>query len=295
MLLETVQCIESCQQEASKSEVEYKRSITTCLTQCMTKLQTPLSVTVKDIKYPNPPWLPQAAGVALDYSACSAPESATSGRFFHLLPFDGHSDPSWSEDGGVPLLPHFAHSGYLYIGYNGLTPSLPLTLLFQMAAARTAGWSERPPTVTWSCLDRNGWTPLQPIEILSDGTNGLQNSGILTLALPGFQPQGSTVLDPDCQWLMAAVGKDASMFPRASRIIPHALLATWQDNGSAAHLAAPLPPNTIKSSVHNLPAIASIAQPMESFGGRAPETGRGLQTWLGAPAPQGSRHPRMGL
>ena len=67
-------------------------------------------------------------------------------------------------------------------------------------------------------------------------------------------------------------------FPRTAGIYPHALTATRQGGGSSGE---PLPAHTITSSVQDLAGIATIDQPMESFGGRPPEDRRSLDIRLG--------------
>jgi hypothetical protein len=70
------------------------------------------------------------------------------------------------------------------------------------------------------------------------------------------------------------VAKRPDQSPQTIGIYPHAVLASWRDDDNTGeHLSKPLPSYTINSFVQDLPAIASIFQPMESFGGRPPETG----------------------
>ena len=224
--------------------------------------------------YPNAPWLPQAESVSVDYVAIVADADAGAGQFFHLMPFDGVDEVQAPV---ASLLPRLRDSGNLYIGLDGLGPSQPLTLLFQMT---TAGGDSGPlPPVQWQYLRNNRWIALTPEQVLGDGTNGLQNSGVLSLALPAMT--GQNTLLGSGQWLGASVPRGAARFPLTSHITPHAMLATWVDNGSIDHLAQPLPAQTITASVQDLPDIASIDQPMPSFGGRPPETGRSFQTWIG--------------
>lgn len=233
--------------------------------------------------YPNAPWLPQAASVGVDYVAIAGDADAGAGQFFHLMPFDGFDEVRAPV---ASLLPRFRDSGNLYIGLAGLGPSQPLTLLFQMT---TAGGSGPLPSVQWQYLRDNCWIALSPEQVLGDGTNGLQNSGILSLALPAITDD-NTVLGSG-QWLGACVPRGAARFPLTSHITPHAMLATWVDNGSIAHLARPLPAHSISASVQDLPDIGSIDQPMPSFGGRPPETGRSFQTWIG----ERLRHKERGI
>lgn len=284
MIVEAVICIEECELKYQNEQPDaYKRLMTSCLDVCAATLAKPYVDCCQAFTYPNTPWMPQAENVSVDYSArwtgTLDAASAAGGRFYYLTPFDGYCVPP--PRATTPLLPSFPYSGNLYIGLAGLAPPQSLTLLFQMTAAGAGGWSEKPPPVTWQYLDGNDWTSFEPSQLVADGTNGLQNSGVLALNLPAYAASANTVMGADCQWLSAGVASDPSLFPKTYAIYPNALLATWQDNGSVEHLSEPLPAHTIKSSVQDLPDIATIDQPMESFGGRPPETGRSFQTWMG--------------
>jgi hypothetical protein len=243
----------------------------TCLEKCM---QECLSLK-KTIRYPNEPYLPQATSVTVTYCAqCVSPSLSTEetcGLFFHLEPFGGYEQLSPSQEKPSWLLPRFSEPGNLYLGFSALVPPQTLTLLFQMTASGDR--SVNLPPVTWEYLSSNQWRRLQSSNILADQTNGLQNSGIITLDLPAYDPANNTVLSSDTQWLRASVEEMPDQFPRTVSIYPHSVLTTWRKNESSGeNLAKPLPPFTITSSVEDLPAIASIVQPMASFGGRPPET-----------------------
>lgn len=242
-------------ERVKRLQAAYAARVEACMKKCM-KLKN-------ELRYPNEPYLPQAEAVWLDYTAEGA------GRLFQLLPFGG-----FIESGPGPLLPVFADPGNLYIGFSGfpaIVPPQTLTLLFQMTADRSDDLSGEPATVQWSYLSRNAWADLK---VLTDGTGGLQSSGILALSLPAYDPAGNTVLSNDCQWLRASVTEDPDRFPDTAGLWPHALVATWQDDGggTAEHLRQPLPAHTITGSVQDLGQIGAIDQPLESFGGRPPET-----------------------
>lgn len=240
----------------SDLQAQYAARVQACMNQCM-KLKN-------ELRYPNEPYLPQAESAWLDYTAVGTVPG--DGRLFHLLPFGG-----WLETGPGPLLPATGDPGTLYLGFSGLIPPQTLTLLFQMTADGRDDLSGEPPAVQWAYLSRNAWTDLK---VLADGTNGLQNSGILALSLPAYDPAGNTVLAEDFQWLRATVAQDPGRFPDTAGLWPHALTATWLDDGggTAEHLRQPLPAHTINSSVQDLAEIGAIDQPLESFGGRPAET-----------------------
>lgn len=251
-------------------ERAYETCLEACLAECM-QVKQPL-------KYPNEPYLPQLTGVHLHYTAsCELPGA---GLFFHLYPFGGYAAAEAGSTGMTSLLPLFPDAGNLYLGFSALLSPQVLTLLFQLAAESPAGAA--PPPVAWSCLTANRWQALRAERILADTTHGLQNSGVTALDLPGCIPAGNTVLSSELGWLRVAVAERPEAVPDTLTILPHALLATWQpDSSSGAHLAQPLPPYSITTSVQDLPDVGAIVQPMESFGGRPREDARAFETRLG--------------
>ncbi len=280
VLVETLSCVSDCEQAW---QVNHDLAVLeTCLTECLKTLAAAYAECLQacleqclspkqDLKYPNEPYLPQATGLTVTYSATSTVVPAGGAEFFHLLPFGGYNRiPS---DETPLLLPVFSNEGNLYLGFSSLVPPQTLTLLFRMTAE--AFESDELPTVGWDYLANNRWHPLGPARIFADTTEGLKNSGLATLSLPAWNPSGNTILPSENQWLRATARDHAGGFPKTVSVTPHAVRASWRPlDGTGEHLRQPLPAGTITSSVEDLPDISAIAQPMPSFGGRAPETNR---------------------
>ncbi len=236
------------------------------------------------IEYPNPPWMPMAESVSLDYAAeCRFSPGASAnacGQFFYLLPFDGY-EPAPAPDtaeSALPLLPQFPFAGSLYLGFSHLIQPQTLSLLFQMAASS----AQELPTPQWQYLSGNVWHDLHASQVRSDTTNALKNSGVLNLNLPLLNSAQTTVLPGGNQWLRATVPGEVERFAETGGIYPHVLLASWQDNGGAGeHLRQPLPPFTITSSMQPLADISEIIQPMASFAGHARENDREFKVSMG--------------
>src|SRR5215213_6212293 len=240
----------------------------------------------KELKYPNEPYVPMATSLTLNYHArCTikaASDNDDCGQVFHLLPFGGYEAVKSSVRASMPLLPRFDCAGSLYFGFSSLIPPQNLTMLFQLAAGGDDTEPGESPLVTWEYLSKNRWIPLSTTQLRADTTNGLQNTGILTLALPSYDPDGNTLFASGGQWLRASVETRAASFPKAAGIFPHAVLCTWGDNNNTGeNLQQPLRAHTINSSVEDLPGIDSINQPIESFGGRPPETDRAFVIRVG--------------
>ena len=235
-----------------------------------------------ELRYPNPPYLPQAE-VTVDYSAnCRiVPGTDGPGALFHLLPFGGWLPFAAGGAADAPLLPRVAEPGSLLLGFSGMEEAQTLTLLFQMDVRAGDAGSVQPGEVEWAWLDGDRWRPLSAGAIPEDGTHGLRGSGIIALQLPAGAARGTRIPGPE-RWLRAAAA-DARGFPWTASLRPHALAASWVDpgGGAGAHLARPLTAGTITISVVALQGFGAIVQPLPSFGGRPPETGETFQVRLG--------------
>lgn len=241
----------------------YKKCVCDCMWNCMG--------IKKELEYPNEPYLPQAQNLIVGYNAdcewLNSGENDACGSLYHLSPFGGYRE---LEENQISFFPRYEASGHLWIGFSSMLPPQAMTLLFQMVAGDTVTGKQWP-TLQWQYLSENQWRDLQENQLTADSTNGLQQSGIVAMNLPEYDANNHTVLPANYQWL-AAVTNQPDEFPCTVSINPHALKAGWdkQDN-SGEHLSEPLPPYTIDSSLQELGDIATIEQPMASFGGRPPE------------------------
>ncbi|GAB3126373.1 baseplate J/gp47 family protein [Novispirillum itersonii] len=249
-----------------------------CMATCLSEQLSPKPA----VRYPNQPWQPMMASLTIDYQAASSLPVQTvmdgQTQFFYLTPFGGTAPVVWPEEGVVPLLPPLAGDATLLLGLSGISGAQPLSLLFQMASS-PADWTDQPPPLRWTRLDGQSWLPLPPV---SDGTNGLQNSGILAFDLPASGTAAVTQLPADSVWLAATTHQAPEQFPRTAAVIPNALEAQWIGPGGADSLGVtPVPEGTIKAAASPLAGIGTVTQPLDSFGGRPRLVGEDLYPWLG--------------
>lgn len=293
---EAILCVAACTIGAGEPDDTNQECIEACLISCVNQLDEMFAAALKvcmdecmslkkELRYPNEPYLPQAASLSANYAAhcavATTKNEQSCGQLFHLLPFGGYERINTAEKDAPTLLPVFDYPGNLYIGFSRLIPPQTLTLLFQMAAENEERAASLP-TVYWDYLASNRWTQLQTFQIKSDSTNGLANTGIVTLTLPPYDPSGNTVLSGDHQWIRVATPRKPAKFPETAAIFPNSGIAIWQNiDNTGEHLRKPLPAYTINSSVQDLPEIDSIEQPMESFGGRPPENEKDFEIRVG--------------
>ncbi|MEB4593418.1 baseplate J/gp47 family protein [Candidatus Thiothrix sp. Deng01] len=224
----------------------------------------------------NPPYTPVIKSLTLDYAADlpvitlkDYPGNAGATKIFHLHPFGYAEIQPDATTGLCALLPQFKQAGELYIGLAQCHPPQQLNLLFQLAEG-SADADLTPQTVHWDYLSGNRWQPLENGNILSDGTRGLINSGVMQVSLPACAP--NTLLTPELYWLRASIGQAANSVCDTIAIHTQAVAATLIDNGNAPdHWQQPLASGTITRLVTPLAGVKAIRQPYTAFGGHSAE------------------------
>lgn len=229
---------------------------------------------------PNPPWAPMAAAVTVSYTSsavvnfAAAPNSvaraasaaaAAPASLLHLTPFDLVGAPAASGT-ATPLLAQVDPQSALYVELTELVSTLTLLLVLTVDDGR---WSSEVPSVVWEQKVATQW---QPILLLGDTTNGLANSGIVTLGL-STDPAATTTV-------RVRVDSGTNNVPNVQQVFANALGATWVPPNGAALLGIPKRPYTIKESQTTLVGIGSIVQPMQSLGGCPPVVGSAFDGWM---------------
>jgi hypothetical protein len=180
----------------------------------------------------------------------------------------------------VTLLPRFtaddtsASQAELYIGIAGLRPPQNLALLAQVVDGTANPLAVKPAGhLRWSYLRDNEWVTFAR-DAVDDRTDGLLESGVVTLAVPADASHDNTLLPAGLHWVRAAVTSAGDAVCRLVVLAAQAVLATYtaQITNDPAFPATVLPPGTITKLDRPDPAIKSVAQPFPSFGGRGTES-----------------------
>ncbi|RDU97548.1 baseplate J/gp47 family protein [Trinickia dinghuensis] len=234
-------------------------------------------------KMPNPPFLPQAKSITVDYvarqqlQARQAPDvtSAPIPCFYKIGPFGYVAQPLT----GTLLLEGIARAGQLYIGLRNLVPGQIVSLLFGMqeAQGRTAseepsapGSGSAPGAVDWYYLLDNAWHRFGD-GLVEDGTAGLTRSGIVRLQTGARRMNSDNTLLPAGLYWIAAVVDDPQARSRAAYVGTQAVAVTQVLNGAAPLASAPLPVGSINDFVRKPPGIQGVGQPLPTCGGQAAE------------------------
>ncbi|MEA2886219.1 MAG: hypothetical protein QOD11_579 [Bradyrhizobium sp.] len=226
--------------------------------------------------YPNPPWQPEVASLSIGYNSTTRLnlQGADAKALLHLLP-SGALQPATPDENGLPLLlPKAPEQAQLDLGFADLGVAQTLTVLFRMTGEGRD--DDERGGVKWRARGAGGWIDLTADTDRRDGCDGLRHSGIVTLALPPMPVDARERLS----WIRALPQRDPDSFPALLAITPHALTATRTVNAQAAPLSA-IPPKTIKAAATALAGVATVDQPVASFGGREAETPATLPIRLG--------------
>lgn len=243
---------------------------------------------------PEQPFTPEVAAVTLNYTASQtidftafptqekqqqeAFESRTA-QFFHAHCFGAHEPHPFliAAPENIPLMPQFAGEGEFYIGIKDLQPPQNLSLLFQLAEG-----SENPlkdnPLVHWSYLSRNNWKLFEDVQV-SDATDNLVKSGIITFSFPKDANSDNTLMSSGYHWLRAHVESDTDGVSQAIAVLAQAAKAVFTDqDNDPDFLSKPLEAGSVKGLTVKEAAIKKVTQPFNSFGGRSSEADQDFYT-----------------
>ena len=250
-------------------------------------------------KIPNEPYTPVIGSLSLEYRASEEVSYSELEkrhfedrieRLFHIGPYGiaeifpvaGHPDKD------VPvnrnLVPQFLINepdkngltftttdaeGTLYIGLKDLMPPQSLSVLFQVSEGSAD--PDRPKQeIIWSYMAHNRWVDFEPTEIVSEATNDLLKSGIITFSLPRAITKNNTALPGDTYWIKASVAREKDAVCQLIAILPQAIKTTAQisQKNDLNRLLSPLPAETISKLKFRQAALKKVEQPFASFNGK---------------------------
>ncbi|MDX8339932.1 baseplate J/gp47 family protein [Draconibacterium sp. IB214405] len=242
-----------------------------------------LSITNENALIPNEPYTPFVEQISLDYNASGTFEpggnkSRKDFQLFHEHPF-GQSEECLllnAEDSELFVVPEYCKGGNLFIGLENAVPQQTVSLLIQVLEG-----SENPEAesfvgkqhVGWDVLCNNNWMSLDSTTIISNNTENLLKSGILKFSLPKEANTDNTLLPPGLTWLRARIHKKYNAVSKAIGIHAQVIQAQLgNSDNDLQHLMNGLPAETISKMVNRIPKVKGLAQPYNSFGGKAEES-----------------------
>lgn len=235
------------------------------------------------LKLPKEPYTPTLNRLTLSYSTESSikfgvdkQDDVSVARFSHIHPFQKSIASATSSR--PCLVPVYHDEGNLFIGIKDLKTPQTLNIFFHLLesdfSTGLADFEEH--YATWYFLAEDRWHPFGEAGILSDGTNGLLNSGIVTLNIPAEMTLGNHILDSDLHWLRVSIHTKAKNVGDAITIGLNVLEVKWkvEEGSSGSHLTQSLPAESISQLKSAIPGVKSVYQPIESYGGKPAEDKR---------------------
>ncbi|WP_143306503.1 hypothetical protein [Chitinophaga vietnamensis] len=173
----------------------------------------------------------------------------------------------------------FQEEGMLFIGLENLQPLQTLSLLFEFADGTAEDDQQEPPPIHWSYLTNNEWRPLKGEAIVSDGTFGLQTTGIVQIDIPEDITTNNTIITSGLSWLCASVTWFSNTLPQLINIVAQAVEVRFQDNNNdQRHFDKALPAGSINKLAVKVAEVSKVDQPFASFDGKHKEVGREFYT-----------------
>lgn len=223
-----------------------------------------------DLGLPQEPYTPLIKSLSIDYAAIASKDDM---EIVHLYPFENTSKHEDIEQTPT-LFPYFDDEGTLFIGIEEITPGGSLSLLFQLAEA-TADSEQDRADIHWHYLANNNWVELLPeFDVISDETDGLTVSGIVTIAVPdAISKVGNTIMPTDFYWIKVSAAENVRAVAETLGIHTQAAKASARLNelNDTDRLETGLEAGSIGKLQEGDFSVKKVEQLYPAFGGRKPE------------------------
>ncbi len=192
--------------------------------------------------------------------------------FIHIHPFGSNPIFENSTPYSAGFIPYFEQEGTIYLGLENIGTNEVVNLLLELVPNDKWTYGDGA-EVKWYYFSKTQWIPLKGQHLLFDETNGLINSGIISIEIPSDASKEHLSLPSGKIWLKAGVSQKAELVSRLKKIYVNAASAAYQfpiegENNHPISLEA----NTAEALADNIDGILSVVQPLPTSGGRAKES-----------------------
>ncbi len=247
-----------------------------------------ISILLSANEIPLPPYTPLINNISISYSAEKELSAEDDDKLFHITPLGiietdllnaNKQSDNKSVSGIKYIFPHqfintarLEWQGMLFIGIKDLFLNQNLSLLIQVAEGTKMN-DKKPPVVNWFCSSYNDWLELKDDNIISDGTYGLQTTGIIEFSIPNSANNKNTLFNTESlYWLCATVDQNTDAFPSLIDVKSQTVIVTFRDYlNNPMHMALPLEAGKIKDLVDEITQVKKVSQPVSSFNGKIGE------------------------
>lgn len=213
------------------------------------------------------PYTPVWENMTLSYKSATSSKNNSDKALMKLFTLEefGHMDTS------KYLVNGFDGKGHLFIGLDSVEENSSVSLLLQFAEGTADPFSTASSEYDWYYLDSKGWQKFAPEHISKDTTEDLLQSGIVRFTI-GSVPATHSLMPDKLVWLKLVVRNDPALFNDFISIQTQATSVRFQNNeNTLEHLQTSAAAGSIKKLKIKDPAVKSISQPFNTFGGSPEE------------------------
>jgi hypothetical protein len=234
----------------------------------------------KQLPLPATPYVPTIKGLRFNYTANSkivfeslgTNEENKNSDFHYIQPFGKQKRLLSQSLDGPNLIPEYLHDGYLYIGIKSQNILEVISIYFQIRNDSYVDTASQMPTILWSILSDNSWNQFTDNQIISDGTMGLIETGIIQFRLPDNYTTNNTILKSGIIWIRAAVTGELSGYSPCELIHLNASKLVWVNkNNKGEHLDHGIAKGSVTKSSKPIVGLNGFNQLNQSFGGKPTE------------------------
>ncbi|HEY1038137.1 MAG TPA: baseplate J/gp47 family protein [Bacteroidia bacterium] len=233
------------------------------------------TIVKQPLPLPNLPFTPSAKSIVVHYTSADDIDLSPSSKptesynpFYHIDTFTTYSVSPDEETADYSfLLPEYSSQGTLYIGLQNVNAPESVSILFNLPEKAVDDTNGGLPNVTWSYLTAGKWKNFVPSTDLSDGTNGLTSTGIVTLDLPADISCGDPVMPGNICWIRVQATEQLTVFGELTAIFTQAIEVQYNGANPAQRGLLALADSVISKTIDPIPQIKSVKQPFASTGG----------------------------
>lgn len=231
----------------------------------------------------NEPWTPTLNSISVNFEASFIIDFNKQDRFnkscfYHLKPFGTQlvSEPVGNK---INILPVYDNGSEIYIAINEFNENEILTLLINID--NLASNSKEITEIKWFFLISDVWSEIMNKSILSDSTNDLSTSGIITFDFSEYDKEffnkknltNNQTFPKGYFYLCIKTNTGENFINRLNYIACHGASATYFNNENEREfLSEGLPAGTISTFIDDHPDIKEINQAFNSFDGLEQES-----------------------
>ncbi len=240
------------------------------------------------VDLPNPPYIPQLKSITLNYKASTTidfqvtsfmkSDPKANEKVYLLHPFGIQTIFKNNTVLSDKFLPQFFHNGYIALGLDTVDLNEPLTIYFVLDPSIGNEFEVELPKVDWYYIFNDKWIQFDKKALVFDTTQNFTTTGIVKLWIPKIMDNQSNIFPKGKYWIVAAIKGNIELVAKIKGVYTQALKLIWSPHKENAWWSQPIPENTIETLVIPKPEIASIFQPLPSFGGSDKETATGFYT-----------------